>query len=205
MVRPLASFALAVLLVACGTRVLVPARVDLGAYPRIGLVGFSSNSTGSLAQHASQRFVESVQEARAGTTLLELGSEAEVLREIGRTRLDFEAARAIGAKWGVDAVFTGQLDVAPVAPRVRLASGNEALSVQAEVRASLHVKLLEARSGATAWTRSGSATRSVAHVRVANRGPIDFDAGDPERAYGDLVGALVSQLTGDFTPRWERR
>jgi hypothetical protein len=183
-------------------RVWVPPRVDLASYPLIGIVGFGSNATGNLEEFATQRFMQAVQHAQPGTRLLELGSETDVLAAIGRSRMDFEAVRAIGQKWGVDAVFAGALDVSNVRPRVQLGRVLESFALQADVDAALQVKLTEARTGAVVWTRASRSSAPVANVRIGSRGPIDFDARDPERAYGALTRTLIDRVADDFYGRW---
>jgi hypothetical protein len=192
--------------IACaGPRVRVPPRVDLSAYPTVGVLVFSSNATGNLEEYTTQRFMQDVQAAQRGVHFLELGSEAEVLRALGRTRLDFEAARALGQKWGVAAVFSGELDVTQVKPRVQLERLVQSMSLQADVEATLHARLVETGAGTTVWTRTSAGSAPVASVRIGSRGPIDFGARDPEQAYGSLVHALVGALADDFYSHWERQ
>ncbi len=194
------------MLTACASeKVLVPARVDLGAYPTVGIVVFSSNTRGNLEEYATQKFMQTVQAAQPGVRILELGSEERVLAAIEHDALDFEAVRAIGEKWGVEAVFTGHLDVTGVKPRLELATVIKTMSMRADVEASLRARLIEAGSGATVWTRSSSGQAPVAHVSVVARGPVDFGASDPEQAYGKLVQRLVSRVSHDFYSHWERR
>ncbi len=194
------------MLTACASeKVLVPARIDLGAYPTVGIVVFSSNTRGNLEEYATQKFMQTVQAAQPGVRILELGSEERVLAAIEHDALDFEAVRAIGEKWGVQAVFTGHLDVTGVKPRLELATVIKTMSMRADVEASLRARLIEAGSGATVWTRSSSGQAPVAHVRVVARGPVDFGASDPEQAYGKLVQRLVSRVSHDFYSHWERR
>ena len=186
-------------------KVLIPARVDLSPYGTLAIVTFESNAEGNLGQYATHRFMSSVQRAQSGATILELGDEAHVLEAIGHSTLDFEAFRAIGKKWGVDAVFAGELLVTEVKPKVQLASLLKSMSLSADVKASLRTRLVETGHGATRWTRSSSGKAQVAHVNVLSGGGVRFGATDPEEAYGDLVHGLVGDVTTDFYARWERR
>ncbi len=200
-----ALIALLMLTACAAEKVLVPARVDLGAYPTVGIVVFSSNTHGNLEEYATQQFMQTVQAAQPGVRILELGSEERVLAAIEHDALDFEAVRAIGEKWGVEAVFTGHLDVTGVKPRLELATMIKTMSMRADVKASLQARLIEAGNGATVWTRSSSGEALVAHVKVVARGPVGFGASDPEQAYGKLVHRLVSRVSNDFYSHWERR
>jgi hypothetical protein len=77
------------------------------------------------------------------------------------------------------------------------------MSVAADVDAGLTARLLETDQGATVWTRSTSATRTVAQVGVSGK-TVRFDAQHPETAYGELVNALVYDITYDFRPSYVR-
>jgi hypothetical protein len=199
------ALALAALSGCSSPKVLVPPRVPLGDYGTVGIIIFSSNSTGNLAEHATRKFMEAVQSAQPGVRILELGGEQRVLNAIEHNGLDFEAMRAIGEKWNVDAVFAGHLEVTDVKPNLDFARIVKTMSLEADVEASLGTRLVETKSGATVWTRGADGKSPVAHVRVVKRGPVDFSANDPERAYGQLVHALVSRVTNDFYAHWEKR
>jgi hypothetical protein len=53
------------------------------------------------------------------------------------------------------------------------------------------------------WTRSSNATRTVAQVGLSGK-TVHFDAQHPEQAYGELVNALVNDITYDFRPSYVR-
>ena len=181
----------------CSTpKVLVPPRVPLGDYGTLGIIVFTSNSTGNLAEHATRKFMEAVQAAQPGVRILELGGEQRVLSAVEHEGLDFEAMRAIGDKWNVDAVFAGHLEVTDVKPNLDFTRLVKTMSLQADVEASLGTRLIETESGATVWTRGADGRSPVAHVRVVKRGPIDFSASDPEQAYGTLVERYRARLLG---------
>ncbi|MGH7672496.1 MAG: hypothetical protein ACREMC_06320, partial [Gemmatimonadales bacterium] len=61
---------------ACASkRVLVPPRMDLRPYGKLGLVTFSvENAKGTLHQFATERFAENVLAAQPGIEILELGN-----------------------------------------------------------------------------------------------------------------------------------
>lgn len=204
---PLLALALPLLLAGCASKpkVLVPPRLDLGAYPTMGIVLFTSNTSGNLDDYATEQFMQALHNAQPGVRILELGTADHVLDEVGHDAFDFEAVRAIGKKWGVDAVFAGHLDVTDVKPRLDLQSMIKTLRVSADVKAALQARLIEAHGGATVWSRSSSGEAPVAHVRLISGGPVDFGASDPAEAYGRLVQTLVGRVSGDFYAHWERR
>ena len=76
---------------------------------------------------------------------------------------------------------------------------------EADVDATLVVQLIETSTGASLWSSSASASKNVGQLSVFEGGDFVFGAEDPEDAYGDLVNALVAQVTNDFRARWERR
>ena len=119
----------------CTTKVLVPPRMPLRDYGTVGIIIFSSNSTGNLAEHATRKFMEAVQAAQPGVRILELGGEQRVLRAVEYDGLDFEAMRAIGEKWNVDAVFAGHLEVTDVNPNLDFTRLAKSMSLQADVEA----------------------------------------------------------------------
>jgi hypothetical protein len=184
---------------------LMPARVDLQAFQRIGLVKFSSNAEGKLQALASQEFIQKMQSSQPGVPVLELGDEKLVLQEIGRDKLDPGAIQAVGRMYGLDAVIIGNLEVTDVKPKVDLTRFLTSMDVQADVEASLTTRLLEAGSGATLWTRSARSTETVGHAGVDVDGGFHFGAQDPEAAYGSLVNDLVYSVTEDFRPYWVKQ
>jgi hypothetical protein len=120
----------------CASKVMVPPRVDLGVYHTLGIIVFTSNATGSFAGYATQEFMEAVQAAQPGVRILELGDEPRVLGAVGHDQVNFEAMRAIGEKWGVDAVFAGHLELTDVKPNLKLTTLVKSMSLKAEIEAS---------------------------------------------------------------------
>lgn len=193
-------------LAACvSKRVQVPPRVDLTAWPAIGIVDFAAQGDPALAAHATARFVEMLHEAQPGARILELGPEQRLLEKVGRDQLDFESVRAIGERFGVEAVFTGALELSEVKPSVRFGEAFASLRAQANVNGRLATKLLETRSGAVVWSRSAGASENVARLGLDGDTKPSFRLGDPADAVDALLGRLVSQLTPDFHPTWRKQ
>lgn len=199
------TVAVAVLmLVGCSKKVLVPPMIDLGQFEMIGMVQFSSNAEGSLNELASQEFLETIQASQPGVGILELGTEADVLGSVGSYKLDPGAIRAIGAKYGVDAVLTGHVEVTDVKPSVEVFS-LPSIGVEANVDALLKAKLFKVANGATIWTNSARGTENVGHVGMSRSGSIHFGADDPKNAYGRLVQVLVYNVTSDFRSHYVKQ
>jgi hypothetical protein len=195
-----------VLFVGCGgSRVLMPARVNLQSFQRIGFVEFTSNAEGNLQTLASQQFIQRMQSSQPGVPVLELGDRKKVLDAIGYDRIDPDAIQAMGSRFNVDAVIIGNVEVTDVKPKVDLARALMSMDVQADVEAALTTRLMEAGSGATLWTRSSRSKQTVAHAGIDSQGGIHFGAEDPETAYGSLVHDLVYDVTQDFQPYWVKQ
>ena len=191
------ALALGLLTLACAKRttVQVPPRVDLHALGTIGIVEFQSGAKGNLPAFATQRFIEALQESQPGIRVLELGHVDDLSKDNGS--VDHATIKALGEKYDLDAVIVGDLAVKEVRPNVDVVSMIKSMSVSADVDAALTARLLETGRGATLWTRGSRCTRTVAHVGMGG-GKVVFDARDPDSAYGELVNALVNEITDDF-------
>ena len=188
-----------------GTKVRVPPRVDLGGWPTIGIVDFATEGDPALGKLATAKFVEMLQDAQPGSRVVELGSEGRLLAEIEMERFDFEAVRALGDRYRVDAVIAGTLEVSKVKPKLKFGEAFTSLSASANLNGQLAARLLETRSGAIAWSRSARATENVARLGLHGAGLPTFRVGDPEDAATGLVSRLVSNLSGDFHPTWREQ
>src|SRR5688572_14172656 len=106
-----ASLLLLATLSGCTKTVLVnvPPRIELNRYETIGVVEFTSNSDPFIGVQATRRFQEQIHAAQPGTRLIELGSPQAVAAAVGAQHLDAAAFKRIGERYGVDAVFLGDL------------------------------------------------------------------------------------------------
>jgi len=206
-VRPLAVLSL-ILLWGCASnpparRVWVAPRVDLKPYEILGIVDFASTSKGELAALATRRFAEAARRDQDMVRMIDVGSQPEALASVSRDRWNPESCRAIGRKHGVRTLFHGTLTLSSVRPTVQLSAFLRSGQVTAQVDATLEVQMVEAETGASIWSRSASATRTVGQVSVFGGKEFVFDAEDPERAYGDLVNYLVGQVARDLQGSWQ--
>jgi hypothetical protein len=186
-------------------RIEVPPRVDLATWPTLGIVEFRGTDRPELGSLATTQFVEMLHAAQAGARILELGSEPSVLAEVGCSKLDFAAARAIGEHFGVDAVFTGSFALTRPKPTVILGRALESLDASAEVHGLLDVRLLEAQSGASVWSARSDASAHVASFGLSKGALPTFDVSDPRDAYAELVRRLVDEQRYDFYPTWREQ
>jgi len=203
----LSAFVVLLVVSACGggrRSVLVPPRLDLQPYGRLGLVTFTvENAKGTLHEFATERFAEDMLAAQPGTEVLELGAQDSLLRRVGEKELGIAAAQELGKQREVGAVFAGHLKVTNPKGTGGLA-GLVTPHLEATVRVDLTVRLLSTRSGATLWRSSAWATERVGHVALIG-GQLDFSAKDPKEAYGPLVNTLIRLVTEDMRSTWTRQ
>ncbi len=177
-----------------GKQVLLAPTVDLGPHSRIGLVTFTAqNAKGDLPTFATQRFAERLLRSQQGIEILELGTIAGPV--------DAAAARRLGEQHGVRTIIVGHLVVSDIKPRASVLGG---LSVSAEATLSLATRLLSTESGAMLWSQSSRIRETLGAVSVVN-GSAVFGAQDPKEAYGEVVDALVWNVTQDFRGTWVRQ
>jgi hypothetical protein len=209
-VRPAAALLLVLLSgVACGSRrvetppVLVPPRLDLKPYGRVGLVVFTvERAKGELDQFATRRFAENILAAQPGVEVLEMGVVDSVRRRVGETTFGPATAKALGSRNGVPAIFTGHLKVSNVTP----SGGMLGLSlprIEATVSAELTVAMYATGSGGTLWRASGTASRKVGGLGMVGGEP-QFSARDPNKEYARLVTDLVDYVATDLRATWQR-
>jgi hypothetical protein len=186
----------------CSSTVLVPVppRMDLKSYGTLGIVEFASNSDRAVNAHATRQFQEQIQAAQPGTRFIELGNREAVLAAVGGKQLDVDAFRRIGEKYGVAAIFLG--DIAYSEPRTdvkitdltKLEGG-----VRTDIKADISSRLVEARTGASVWSSSAWARRQVGSLSVTAEQGVSA-AMSKSNPRDEMVPTLVYQLTHDFRP-----
>jgi len=206
--RRLSGIALGFIVIAglacAAKRILVPARIDLHPYGKIGIVTFSvENAKGNLHQFATERFAENVLEAQPGIELLELGNIDTLMDRVGEREVGILTAQELGKQHGVAAVFAGHLKITNPAASGGIA-GLLTPHLEATIRTDLMVRLLSAQSGGTVWRSSAWATQRVGGVSIVG-GQINFGASDPKTAYGPMVNTIVNIVTRDMWSSWQRQ
>jgi hypothetical protein len=206
--RRLSGFALALIVMAglacAAKRVLVPARMDLHPYGKIGLVTFTvENAKGNLHQFATERFAENVLSAQPGIEILELGNIDTLMDRVGEREVGVLTAQELGKQRGVSAVFAGHLKITNPTASGGIA-GLVTPHLEATVRTDLTVRLLSAQSGGTVWRSSAWATQKVGGVSIVG-GQLNFGARDPKTAYGPMVNTIVNIVTRDMWSTWQKQ
>ena len=206
--RKLSGIALTLIVaagLACAAkRVLVPARMDLHPYGKIGLVTFSvENAKGTLHQFATERFAENVLAAQPGIEILELGNIDTLMDRVGERDVGIATAQELGRQHGVSAVFAGHLKIT----NPNVSGGIAGLltpHLEATIRTDLTVRLLSAQSGGTVWRQSAWATQRVGGISIEG-GQVNFGARDPKTAYGPMVNTIVNIVTRDLWSTWQKQ
>lgn len=205
--RILMTLWLLTLLWGCSKTILVPVppRMDLKQYGTIGLIQFTTNSDPVMNAFATQQFQEHVQGAYPGTPLLELGSKEAVLAAVGTTGFDAETMTKIGKKYGVSAVFIGEVVYSDPKTDIRITDINKLDgALRTEVRGDVSGKLMETQAGASVWSSSAWAKRQITGVIVSPKRGVSTTIGD-SNPRKDMVPALMFHLTEDFRPKMVRQ
>ena len=192
-----------VMLWGCSSTVLVPVppRMDLKTYETLGIVEFASNADRSINVHATRKFQEQIQAAQPGTRFIELGSREAVLAAVGGRQFDVDALRKIGEKYGVAAIFLG--DIAYSEPRTDVRLTDLAKlegGARTEIRADITSKLVESRTGASVWSSSAWVRRQIGRVSVSAERGVNAAASKSANPREEMMPTLVYQLTHDFRP-----
>jgi len=199
---PIKLLLLLALLSGCSRTMLVPVppRMDLRTYGTVGIVEFASNSERAINAHATRQFQEQVQAAQPGTRFIDLGDRQTLLAAVGGRQLDVDALKKIGEKYGVAALFLG--DIAYSEPRtdVKIADLQKLEGgVRTEVRGDISSRLMETATGASVWSSSAWARRQLGGVNVSPEHGVSGSV-SKSNPRDEMVPALVYQLTHDFRP-----
>lgn len=204
----LALTALTLLGGCAGKRVLVmvPPDLDLSGYQAVGIVEFSSREP-HLAAEASRQFRDELLQAQPGVRLVELDGEPDAQALSTARRPDPATLATLRDRFGVDAIFMGDLQVSEVKPNINLSASLISMRASAEAHATLNVRLVEtsAGGGATVWSRSAQDKTSVANMRADSSGRGHIGIADPEARYAQLVAGLTSHVAAPLWPRYIRR
>jgi hypothetical protein len=191
----------------CSSTVLVsvPPRMDLKSYGTLGIVEFGSNSDAAINARATRQFQEQIQAAQPGTRFIELGSREGLLAAVGGRQLDADALRKIGDKYGVAAIFLGDLAYSEPQTDVKLTDFTKLEGgMRTEIKGDISSRLVEARTGASVWSSSAWARRQIGRLSVSAEHGVSggVSQSNPRE---EMVPALVYQLTHDFRPSTARQ
>jgi hypothetical protein len=186
----------------CSSTVLVPVppRMDLKSYGTLGVVEFASNGDPAINIHATRQFQEQIQAAQPGTRFVALGSREAILAAVGSRQLDMDALKKIGEKYGVDAVFVGDITYSDPKTDIKVTDLTKLEGgMRTEVRGDISSSLMETRTGASVWSRSAWARRQTGRLSFSAEQGVSGGMSD-ENPRDELVPMLVYHLTQDFRP-----
>lgn len=186
----------------CSRTVIVPVppRMDLTRYGTLGIVEFASNSDPAINAHATREFQSRIHAAQPGTPFVELGSREAVLARVGGRQLDADVLKKIGEKYGVDAIFVGEIIYSEPKTSVKLTDSTKLEGdVRTVVRGDITSRLVETRTGAGVWSSTAWATRHVGRLSMSAEQGVSgaIRSSNPRE---EMVPALVHYLTEDFRP-----
>ena len=176
--------------------VMVPPRIDLTEHDVIAIVEFESSNEGELGPLATRRFTELARRDQGLVRMMTVEPESD--------RRDSNAFRELGKSHGAQTVLVGSLDVSDIRPNLSISNTLKSGTLTANVAATLTVDLIETETGASIWSASARATKTIGQISVFGGKQFTFDAEDPEQAYGPLIDTLVSNVTSDFQATWMR-
>ncbi len=199
---PVFMLLLLVMVSGCTRTVLVPVppRMDLHGYGTLGIVEFASNADTAINTRATRQFQEQIQAAQPGTPFVELGSRQSVLAAVGSRELDANTLKQIGAKYGVDAIFVGEVTYSEPKTDVKISDVTKLEGgMRTEVRGDISSRLVETRSGASVWSSSAWARRQIGRLSVSAEQGVSgsMSNADPRQ---EMVPDLIYYLTQDFRP-----
>jgi hypothetical protein len=184
----------------------VPPRVDLASYGTLGLVDFASNASPSISAQTTREFEQHIHAAQPGTRIVDLGSRESLLASVGSRQLDQQALRKIGEKYGVNAIFVGDLKYSEPKTEVKVTDiAKLEGGVRVELRGDISYKLMETRSGANVWGSSAWARRQLGRVNVSADQGVTGTARGSSSPREEMVSSLVYHLTEDFRPSTMRQ
>ena len=208
MLRGLVVLLLGVALIACGGKkitVELPPHIDLSTMGTIGVIAFDVQSDAPLPGDITLKVIQHMQAAQPGVPVLELGNQANVLREVGFDSLDTEAVNAVGKKFGVDTLLTGTLEVTQSVPDVTFGQSLTSMSAATYVRGNLNARLRQTRTGATVWSNGANGKWKLAGVDLASGSLPSIGMSNSEDKYKKMLQDLAQVCTADFRNTYETR
>ncbi|MFQ6039463.1 MAG: hypothetical protein ACE5PV_01300 [Candidatus Poribacteria bacterium] len=181
-----------------GCMARIPPKVDLRPYNQIGVVSFNlENARGDIGDLVAAKFIRAIGKSQRKAHLIKIGSAKQIQKRIGKSELD---VKAVGKKYGVDALFTGKLGLSDVEAQIEESGLSRNLKVLANANLTITVQLISTATGEVLWTNSVTEKRKLSQIRMRGGIP-EFAAYDPNRAYGLIIEDLVDKLTADFRSR----
>jgi hypothetical protein len=183
-----------------------PPVIDLRTYNAVAVLEFPVLGLAHKSpQEVTRRYLAMLYGAQPGVKVLEIGDELQVLAELGLRKLDPEAIRLIGQKYGVDAVLTGEMSVTEMTPSVSVGQNLTSFHASAKVQGELNAKVRETAVGATAWANGAHGTWTLGGFSVNEKGLTNVGVSDIDAKYEAMLADLLNVATQDFRPTYSRQ
>jgi hypothetical protein len=204
--RIVALLAPVLALQACAARawVMVPPKIDLGGYERIGLVRFRGTDS-ALQQRATQEFQELVLEARPGSRVVEIGGEELGAGTVVSSAPNLDELHALAERHKLDALFVGSIDFSELKPTIGFSGSLEDFNARADIQGRMSARLIEPEGGTVVWTRSSEQNATVAHGSLNSMGGGSIGVSDVGETRAAMIRSLAVDVTHDFRPRYYRQ
>ena len=194
--------------ISCGGKkvtVEVPPQIDLTTIGTIGVVSFDVHSDTPLPGDITLKFIQHLQSAQPGVPILELGTQANVLREVGLSVLDTEAVKAIGRKYRVDLLLTGTMEVTHLSPDVKFGKDLASISAASYVHGNLNARFRQTSTGATIWSNGAHGKWKLAGLNLTSGNLPSIGINNFENTYKKMLRDLARVGTSDFRRSYETR
>ncbi len=193
---------LMVVVLGCAPRAMVPPKINLKHYEVLGIIEFRSPDDEELGHYVTERFIEAIRRDQELVRIIELGSEADILKAVGHDRLDKAAFKAIGEEHEVSTIIAGGIVVSYIPADITLTPGFGSLSVEAELEGTLDAQMVETSTGASIWSDSVNETKRAGDVSIFGGKDLAFDLENPNKTYNKLLDDLIEKATRDFRVTW---
>jgi hypothetical protein len=174
--------------------------VDLARVGKLGVLDFAAVGETRLEPEARRAFLAAVRAVQPAAAIVELGPPERVLRMVERERLDADAIRAIGRRYGLDALLVSDFWADTIDP-LEFMQRARATGGPIELEGSLAAQIFETREGTRLWSTSATGREPVTRVRLSAWGMKSVESRHLDEVRQQLVDGLVERATADFEPR----
>ena len=81
-IRLVSCITLLLLLWGCGPKVMIPPKIDLTRYHRVGVVGFDCNADGKMDECFTRCFLLRIRSYQKDARIIDLGGQGDILESV---------------------------------------------------------------------------------------------------------------------------
>ena len=160
----------------------------------------------SIDAQTTREFGSHIHAAQPGTRIVKLGNRDSLLAAVGGKEFDRQTMRKIGKKYGVDAIFVGNLNYSEPRTDVTVTDlGKLEGGAHVDLRGDINIELLETHTGASMWSSSAWAKRQLGRVNVSATQGVTGGMRSGSNPREEMVPSLVYRVTEDFRPTFTRQ